>query len=409
MLARQMADLEVELMSLKTKEELVNRQAAMYRRALSGLGSHEQEYLALARGAQTGQNLVNLLNDKLTAARITEQTQTRSLQVVDTATLPRQPSAKASEKILLLGLIGALGLGLGLGTLREWLSQVIETEEDITAVTGLPVLGSVPGIVIRRGRRARAQLRLLGKTKAAPAAPMLMDPWPKNFVKDRDPRSVHAEAFRAIRTTIQLQVPDRPLKTILITSATMSEGKTTVLLNLGLVNVESGRRVLLIDGDLRRPALHQAFGLANERGLADVLQQTIDWTQGCRKVAEGLSVMLSGNTVPNPSSLLNSRTMDSLIQRTGEAADLVLIDSPPVLAVSDSLRLTSLVDAVILVVRAGVTQRRNLIRAKAQLDKVGAPVIGVVINALSSRETRKYYGEYSRYAQRGPRRSKGGA
>jgi Mrp family chromosome partitioning ATPase len=100
--------------------------------------------------------------------------------------------------------------------------------------------------------------------------------------------------------------------------------------------------------------------------------------------------------------------MDVTINRSREAADLVMIDAPPVLAVSDSLRLTSLVDAVILVVRAGVTQRRSLVRAKAQLDKVNAPVVGVVINDLSSRETRKYYGEYSRYASRGMRR-KGGA
>lgn len=413
-LAKQMAELEVELMSLRTKEELINRQAGVYRRALSGLGVHEQEYVTLSRSAQTGQNLVGLLNEKLTAARITEQTQIRSLQVVDTATLPRQPSAKASEKILLFGLVGSLALGLGVGTLREWVAQVIETEDDVTAVTGLPVLGSVPGIVVARRRRAKGRLTLLGKKPVASAQrpaeapkPMLLDPFPKNFLKDRDPRSLHAEAFRAIRTTLQLQAPDRPLKTILVTSPAMSEGKTTVLLNLGLIYVESGRRVLMIDGDLRRPALHQAFGIPNEGGLADVLQETRDWTHGTRKVNEGLSVMPSGNTVANPSSLLNSRVMDTLIQRTSEAVDLVLIDAPPVLAVSDSLRLTSLVDAVILVVRAGVTERRNLIRAKAQLDKVGAPVVGVVINDLSSRETRKYYGEYSRYAKGAARRKRG--
>lgn len=406
-LAKQMAELEVELMSLRTKEELINRQAAVYRRALSGLGVHEQEYVTLARSAQTGHNLVTLLNEKLAAARINEQTQIRSLQVVDTATLPRQPSAKKSEKILLFGLLGALALGLGVSTLREWVSQVVETEEDIIAVTGLPVLGSVPGIVIPRGRRAARRLRLIGK-KPATLKLLLPDPFPKNFLKDRDPRSLHAEAFRAIRTTLQLQVPDRPLRTILVTSPAMSEGKTTVLLNLGLIYVESGRRVLMIDGDLRRPALHQAFGFPNEGGLADVLQGTRDWTHAIRKVNEGLSLMPSGNTVTNPSSLLNSRVMDTLIKRTGEAMDLVLIDAPPVLAVSDCLRLTSLVDAVILVVRAGVTERRNLIRAKAQLDKVGAPVVGVVINDLSSRETRKYYGEYSRYAKSAARR-KGGA
>ncbi len=405
-LAKQMAELEIEMMSLKGKEDLVGRQAGILRRSLSGLGVRELEYANLTRAAQSGHNLTTLLNDKLTAARINEQTQIRNIQVIDNATLPRQPSAKASEKILLLGLVGALGLGLGMGTLREWIAQVVETEEDVMAAVGLPVLGSVPGIVVPRRRRA-------GKPAAAPRPieapkPMLLDPWPKNFLKDRDPRSLHAEAFRSIRTTLQLQGPDRPLKTILVTSPAMSEGKTTVLLNLGLIYVESGRRVLMIDGDLRRPALHQAFGLPNEGGLADVLQETIDWTQGCRNVAEGLSVMLSGNTVANPSSLLNSRTMETTIQQTREAADLVLIDAPPVLAVSDSLRLTSLVDAVILVVRAGITERRNLVRAKAQLDKVGAPVVGVVINDLSSRETRKYYGEYSRYAKSGARRSKGG-
>jgi capsular exopolysaccharide synthesis family protein len=405
-LSRQMAELEVELMSLQGKEELVGRQVATVRRGLSGLGARELEYANLSRASKTTQSLIGMLNEKLTAARITEQTQMRNIHVIDNATLPRQPSAKLAEKLLLLGLLGGLGLGVGLGFIRQYVAHVVETEDDVTASTGLPILGSVPGV-----HRSRSRLRHSQPSAAQPGAPALpaADPLPRNFMKGADPRSLHAEAFRAIRTMLQLQMPDRPLKTVLVTSPSMSEGKTTVLLNLGLVYVEAGRRVLLVDADLRRPSLHRALHLPNEHGLADVLGETIDWPHACRNVSDALAVMPSGSSPANPSSLLNSRSMETLLQRSREATDLVLIDAPPVLAVSDSLRLTSLVDAVILVVRAGLTQRRNLIRAKAQLEKVGATVAGVVINDLSSRDTRKYYGEYSRYARRGARPTRGGA
>jgi capsular exopolysaccharide synthesis family protein len=212
-----------------------------------------------------------------------------------------------------------------------------------------------------------------------------------------DPLSLPADSCRAIRTAVDCHNLDRPLRTLLITSPGAHEGKSTVLLNLALAFVESGRRVLMIDADLRRPSLHRALGVSNEGGLADMLQREEVWPEGFRGISPGLEFLPSGTKIQNPGSLLSSRHMAALLEKARERADVVLIDCPPVLAVSDCLPLTSQVDGVLMVIRFGVTQRRSVIRAKQLLDKVSAGLVGVVVNGLSPRETRKHYAEYTHY------------
>src|SRR5262249_11544391 len=164
-----------------------------------------------------------------------------------------------------------------------------------------------------------------------------------------------------------------------------------------LAFAEAGSRVVIIDADLRRPSVHRALAIPNEGGLADMLEKGQAWPEGFRRVTTGLECLPSGARPANPASLLSSRYMPTLLEYACERADVVLIDSPPLLAVADSLPIAAHVDGVVLVARFGVTERRSLVRAKALLEKVGANPIGVILNGLSARETRRHYAEYNRY------------
>jgi succinoglycan biosynthesis transport protein ExoP len=376
--SKQMAELEVEIISLQTREEGLQQRIARLKKSLSTLGTREHEYAGLVRTVETQMKLAGMLGEKLATARMSEQNPIQSIQVIDLAALPRQPSAKQPLRFILLGLLGGLGLGIGVATLREYASQVIETEQELTSATGLPVLGSIP-------------------MAPRPAEVAAGEPTPVIFVATHDPHSLPADACRAIRTAIDCHALDTPVRTLLVTSPTAHEGKTTVLLNLALAFVDSGRRVLVIDADLRRPAMHRALGVPNEGGLADMLKKGEAWPEGFHRVVAGLECLPSGIKPENPGSLLSSRHMTKLLEQAHERADLVLIDSPPVLAVSDCLPLAAQVDGVLLIARFGVTQRRDLARATALLAKVGARVVGVVLNGLSARETRRYYAEYNQY------------
>lgn len=381
-LSKQMADLEVEIVSLQAREAGLQQRISRLKQALSAMGAREQEYAGLARAGETQSKLAGMLSEKLTGARISEQSQIRGIQVIDLAALPRQPSPRQPLKLVLLGLLGGLGLGLGAAVLAEYSTQVIETEQEVARATNLPVLGSIPS--------ATAEL-----------PPASGESRPVFFVANQDPHSLPADACRAIRTAIDCQGLDGPFKTLLVTSPGAHEGKTTVLLNLAMAFAETGRRVLLIDADLRRPSLHRALNVPNEGGLADMLKDGAVWPEGFRGVAPGIDLIPSGIKPRNPSSLLSSRHMANLVTMARERADIVLIDSPPILAVADTLPLTAQVDGVVLVVRYGVTQRRSLVRAKEQLEKVGARLVGVIVNGLSARETRRHYAEYTHYVSAG--------
>ncbi|PYN34217.1 MAG: hypothetical protein DME01_16280 [Candidatus Rokuibacteriota bacterium] len=387
-LSKQMADLEVEIISLQSRENGLQARIARLKKSMATMGAREQEYAGLARMAETQAKLTGLLADKVTAARISEQAQVRGIHVIDLAEQPRQPSSKRPLKFLLFGLLGGLGLGVATAVLREYASRVIETEQEVVAASGLPVLGSIP---IARP--------LTGAPAGTKTTPMI-------FVSTHDPHSLQADSCRAIRTAIDCHSLglEHPIKTLLVTSPTAHDGKSTVLLNLALAFVESGRRVLVIDADLRRSSLHRAVGVPNERGLVDMLQKGVAWPEGFRGVATGFDFLPSGIKAANPGALLSSRHMAELLDQARERADLVLIDSPPVLAVSDCLPLCTKVDGVLLVTRFGTTQRRSLIRAKAMLEKVGAHIVGVVVNGLSPRETRRYYAEYNHYVGSGKSR-----
>ncbi|WP_129626548.1 CpsD/CapB family tyrosine-protein kinase [Candidatus Oscillochloris fontis] len=197
----------------------------------------------------------------------------------------------------------------------------------------------------------------------------------------RDPASAAAEAYRTLRTNIQFSSLDRPIRTLLITSTAPDENKSITLANLAVTMAQAEQRVLMVDCDLRRPSLHTIFGLPNEPGLTSaILEQRASELPIQATAVPGLSLLASGPLPPRPADLLGSRRMSTLLERLHANADIVLIDTPPVVAVTDAAVLAPKTDGVLLVLQAGHTRRDRAREARQILEKVKAHIIGVVLN-----------------------------
>lgn len=200
----------------------------------------------------------------------------------------------------------------------------------------------------------------------------------------KDPKSVISEQFRTIRTNISFMGIDYPIKTLAFTSANISEGKSTVTDNIAVVWANAGKRVLLVDADLRRPTLHKTFNVPNNEGLTTILTSEaaeMDITNMIKKTqVENLSILTSGPIPPNPSELLNSQRMQALIASVENNYDVVILDVPPILAVSDTQALVSHIDGVVLVVKVGQTEKAALRRSVELLKLSHANILGYVMN-----------------------------
>ena len=211
------------------------------------------------------------------------------------------------------------------------------------------------------------------------------------FVVEKEPMSIASESYRTLRTNIEYSSFNESLKTIVVTSSEPGEGKTTTAGNLALSLAQNEKRVLLIDCDLRRGSVHRRFMLSNGEGLSEVIVGKASLENVIRGVAENLDVITTGNLPPNPSEMLGSKHMETLIKELREKYDYIILDTPPVLAVTDAQILSTKVDGTILVVRAEKTKKENVINAKKLLDKVKANVIGTVFNGIEAKRTNYYH------------------
>lgn len=214
----------------------------------------------------------------------------------------------------------------------------------------------------------------------------------KSIITLSNPKSPISEAYRVLRTNIQYSSVDKPLRILNVTSAGPEEGKTTTVLNTAITFAQSGNRVLVIDGDMRKPKLHKLLGVSNNNGLTNVLANRADYKEYVKKTrVEGLEILTCGAIPPNPSELLESNQMKLLISKLREDYDLIVFDAPPVGSVTDAAILSTLVDGTILVAASGTVERDNLKRAKELLQKVNANIIGVVLNKLDKGTKGNYY------------------
>ncbi len=302
--------------------------------------------------------------------------------VVQTADLPASPvSPKPLRNLGLAAILGLL-LGLGLAVLRETLDTTVKSAQDVVDTIGTAVLGA-----IQYDSRAAKQ-------------PLLTQ---------LDTHAPRVEAFRMLRTNLQFVDVDRESRVVVVTSALPSEGKSTTAINLALTLAQTGQRVLLIEGDLRRPKLPVYLNLEPTVGLTTVLIGKVDLEEAIQPWGEdGLHVVTSGSTPPNPAELLQSRAMEAILAKARAEYDVVLVDAPPLLPVTDGALLAAQADGAILVVRQGKTTKDQLEQAHQRLGSVDARVLGAVLNMTPERGADSYsygYG-YAPLVSGGGRRSK---
>jgi len=326
--------------------------------------------------AQYRSNYATLLSS-YEAIRLAEARSTDNVIIFQEAAVPQSPILpRTNVNTLLAAAVGA-ALALGLAFLIEYLDDTLKIPEDVTRALGLSNLVTI------------ARWRSDGQVGKAP----------DKLVVVAAPRSPISEAFRTLRTNIQFASVDRPIHRLLVTSPSPANGKSLVAANLAIVMAQAGQSVILVDSDLRRPTLHKVFELSSEAGLTNgllaELNPDIDGYLLPTSV-ENLQLLACGPLPPNPSELLGSQRMRKLVERLQQQADIIIFDSPPILAVTDAAVLAGQVDGVLLVIEAGATREAEARRALEELSKVEAPVLGTILNKVPVRR-RGGYGYYYYY------------
>ncbi|MGL4109668.1 CpsD/CapB family tyrosine-protein kinase [Clostridium sp. LP20] len=211
------------------------------------------------------------------------------------------------------------------------------------------------------------------------------------FIVEKKPKSIGAEAYRTLRTNIQYSSFDKEIRTIVITSSEPGEGKSTTAGNVALSFAQAAKRTIMIDCDLRKPSLHRKFKISNMIGLSDILIGKEKLEDVVHEYNEYLDILPSGKLPPNPSEMLGSKTMGRLIEALKDRYDIIILDTAPLQAVTDAQILSTKADGTILVVRAEKTKKESVLQAKGLLDKVGANVIGTVLNGVENSRKKYYY------------------
>lgn len=318
----------------------------------------------------------NLLNNYETV-RLARLRSTPNIVQIEQAAVPARPVRPQPLRNSALGAATGLIIMGAIAFLIEYLDDTLRSPEDITRQLGLPVLG------------------LIARHDAGEDKPIAL----------LEPRSPVAEAFRTLRTNIQFAALDKPLKSILVTSPSPSEGKSTVAANLAIIMAQGDRRVVLLDTDLRRPKIHQLLGLPNAGGVSGVVLQLEVFLDGKVNLngalqetgVSGLRALTSGKLPPNPAELLGSEKMNKALELIARHSDAIILDSPPVLAVTDASVLAPRVDGVILVIKPGETKLAAARGAVEQLHRVGATLLGVVLNDVNLKGSSYYHYQYKGY------------
>lgn len=316
----------------------------------------------------------DLLDQRIKELNITEDTGALNISILE----PAEPTDKPSspKRGMTLGLAVLLGLvaGCGFAVARNFVDQRLRSAEEISAVLGVPMLGTVPTMskkltVSARGKKVHV-----------------------------DPTSPVAEAYRTVRTAVFFSVPKGQAETVLITSPSAGDGKSTLVSNLGIAMAQAGQRVLIVDADFRKPMQHAIFESNQDPGVSSILAGTATLEEALKRTGvPGLDVLACGPDVPNPSEILNSDEFISLMEKLSERYDRVLVDAPPVMPVTDACILGAICDVTLLVLRAEKSTRKTAQQARDGLLSVGARILGTVVNDVARRKGRYgyYYGQYS--------------
>ncbi len=345
---------------------------------------------------------------------------TSNIRVVDRARVPVRPSSPNKKRNLILALLLGLGGGVGLAFLFDFLDNSVKTSEDVERYAGLPTLGVVPKFSLEGANKAYSYSRRLkagkepaqlgaGTTRAeagetaAPGAATPESPFVAEVGKAEHPGNIElvphffpnsrlAESYRSIRTALLLSSADSPVKTVAVTSAMPGEGKTVTAANLAVTLAQSGKTVVVVDADLRRPRQHRIFKIKNTFGLTTYLTDSVEIRDVVKSTEiPNLFLINAGPVPPNPAELLGSDRMARFIRMMAEESDFVIFDLPPMLEISDALVLGAKVDGLMLVVHGDKTSREALRKAREKLDLLKIRTLGVVINNVTLPQHGAYY------------------
>ncbi len=410
---RQVARLKSAYLASLQREQLLQAEFESQKQLYNSMNESFIEYSSLKRDAESSQQLYDGLVEKLKEAGVTAGLRSSNIRIVDYGRVPSYPSSPNIPRNMGFALMFGLMAGVGMAFLLESLDNTVRTTEEAQIISALPALGMIPlgGAASEQPKRLKGDVSMSLREEEEVHANE-----PAGLVTQSRPQSQMAESYRALRTSILLSSIGGPPRVIMVTSSLPQEGKTTTSLNFATVLSQKAARVLLIDADLRRPSVHTTLGLGPRLGLCNVLTggATLESTVIPVPGLKNLYVLPAGTTPPNPAELLSSNEMKELLAGLRKQYDHIVIDTPPVLSVTDAAVVSPNADAVVLVIRAGQTTKQALKRARDILAQVNARVTGVVLNAVDlSSPGYQYYGYGSKYSSyynedEAPRSSAGG-
>ncbi len=373
--AAQLAITRQQYLAVKEKEEQITSDFEEQRRQAIALNEQLAQYTILESDWEQTKKLCDILDDRIKEINVTEDVGALNINILEAARPSDKPSSPQKARYMAIALVLGLMLGGGLALLRDWVDQRLRTAEEISIVLGVPILGAVPSMSRRQSIVARGQK------------------------VHRDSNSRAAEAYRTIRTAVFFGVPKGEAKTILVTSPAAADGKTTLVSNLGIALAQAGQKTLILDADFRKPMQHKIFEVNHEEiGLSSVLAGTTTLEEAIQPTKiQGLQLLTCGPDVPNPSEILNSKSFAKLLEDLSNMYDRVIIDSPPVMPVTDAQILAAVSDITLLVMRADKSNRKTSQHARDGLMSVGARILGAVVNDVSKHSRYGYYGYYGYY------------
>lgn len=368
---------EERLAAARATEAAFEKEIERYRQDAFELGPKVVQYNQLLRDRKSNEDKYNILVNRLGTSDLNSRLDSVNVTPLDRARAPNEPVFPSLRRNVVLAGALSLFLGIGVAFLLTFLDRSVKTLEDIQAAAQLPVLGIIP---------------MLSESDAA-----ITDDKGRDLYVFQHPTSRVAECCRALRTNILFSGADRPLKTLVVSSPNPREGKTTSVIYLGTTMAQSGQRVLLIDTDMRRPRLHQSMSVPRQTGLSNLIVGEVDFNDVIKTTEiPNLYVLPCGPLPPNPAELLMTNRFQVVLEELGRRFDRIILDSPPLQAVTDAVVLSQHVDGVILVVKAGKTLREDITRSVRQLARVDGSIVGAILNEIDLDERRDYY-YYSYY------------
>jgi succinoglycan biosynthesis transport protein ExoP len=374
---------EQQYLAAKEKENQIAKYYEDQRQQTLDLNEQLAQYTILQSDWEQTKKLCDILDDRIKEINVTEDVGALNISILEVARPADKPSSPQKARIMAIALVLGLMLGGGLALLRDWMDQRLRSAEEVSAILGVPVLGVVPSMSRRQSIAARGQKVYL------------------------DSNSRTAEAYRTIRTAVFFGAPKGEAKTILVTSPAAVDGKTTLVSNLAIAMAQAGQKTLVLDADFRKPMQRNIFEVNGEQGLASVLAgiTTLEETILPTGV-KGLELLTCEREVVNPSEMLNSESFAKILELLSNKYDRVVIDSPPVMPVTDAQILAAICDITLLVLRAEKSTRKTSQQARDGLMSVGAHILGAVVNDVSKKSHYGYYSGYGYYGYYGYGRRK---